>query len=100
MKHRGLIYFDDGSVDGSAAGQVAKSLAVDYSIAQVQLEPGKMATSLAALEAEAKAQGAAIGVAKAEPSSVRQIAEWAGSLEAKGLVLVPVSTAMRARQQG
>ena len=100
MKRRGLIYFDDGSVEGSAAGEIARSLGVDYSIAQVQLDPGKMAASLAALEAEAKAQGAAIGVAKAEPSSVKQIAEWAGSLEDKGLVLVPVSAAMRSRRQG
>ena len=99
-KRRGLIYFDDGSVDGSAAGQIAKSLGLDYSTAQIELKPGKMETSLAALEAEAKAQGAAIGVAQAEPSAVKQIAKWAGSLEEKGLVLVPVSAAMRARQQG
>jgi polysaccharide deacetylase 2 family uncharacterized protein YibQ len=100
MKRRGLIYFDDGSVEGSAVGETAASLGVDYSTAHVQLEPGKMAESLAALEAEAKAQGAAIGVAKAEPSAVKQIAKWAGSLEGKGLVLVPVSTAMRSRRQG
>jgi polysaccharide deacetylase 2 family uncharacterized protein YibQ len=98
-KRRGLIYFDDGSVDGSAASVVARSLELDYSVAQVRLEPSRMDTSLAALEAQAKAQGAAIGVAKAEPSAVKRIAEWAGSLEDKGLVLVPVSTAMRARRQ-
>jgi polysaccharide deacetylase 2 family uncharacterized protein YibQ len=98
-KRRGLIYLDDGSVNGSATGEVARGLDLEYSVAQVQLEPSKMDTSLAALEAEAKAQGAAIGVAKAEPSAVKRIAEWAGSLEDKGLVLVPVSVVMRARRQ-
>jgi hypothetical protein len=54
---------------------------------------------LAELEAAAKASGTAIGVAKASPGTVKQIADWAGSLEAKGLVLVPVSAAMRSQRQ-
>jgi len=58
-----------------------------------------MAKDLTALEAAAKAKGAAIGVAKAEPAAVKKIAEWAGSLESKGLVLVPVSAAMRSQRQ-
>jgi len=99
VKRRGLLYLDDGSVEGSVAGQVAKELGLDYSVAQVQLDAHQMAKALAALEAAAKAQGAAIGVAKAEPDTVKKITEWAGSLEAKGLVLVPVSAAMRSQRQ-
>ncbi len=99
VKRRGLLYLDDGSVEGSVAGQVAKGLGLDYSVAQVQLDAHQMAKALAALEAAAKAQGAAIGVAKAEPDTVKKITEWAGSLEAKGLVLVPVSAAMRSQRQ-
>jgi len=100
MQRRGLIFVDDGSVTGSAAGEIAQTLGLDYSIAQVQLETGTMDQSLAALEAEAKAQGSAIGVAKAEPAAVKRIAEWAGSLEEKGLVLVPVTAAVRSQRQG
>ncbi len=99
VKRRGLLYLDDGSVEGSVAGQVAKDIGLDYSVAQVQLDSAQMAKDLAALEAAAKAQGAAIGVAKAEPATVKKIAEWAGSLESKGLVLVPVSAAMRSQRQ-
>jgi len=103
LKRRGLIYFDDGSVSGSMAGTIANGLGLTYSVAQVQLDNGtsaaELAKALAELEAAAKASGTAIGVAKASPGTVKQIAEWAGSLEGKGLVLVPVSTAMRSQRQ-
>ncbi len=103
LKRRGLIYFDDGSVQGSTAGQIAEGLGLTYSVAQVRLDGGtsaaELAKALAELEAAAKASGTAIGVAKASPGTVKQIADWAGSLESKGLVLVPVSTAMRPPRQ-
>jgi polysaccharide deacetylase 2 family uncharacterized protein YibQ len=74
-----------------------------YSVVQVRLDgdasTAALAKALAELEAAAKASGTAIGVAKASPKTVKQIAEWAGSLESKGLVLVPVSTAMRTPRQ-
>jgi len=98
-KRRGLIYLDDGSVEGSVAGQIAEELELEYATAQVLLEAGSLDKALAELEAAARSQGAAIGVAKAESATVKQIAEWAGSLEDKGLVLVPVSTALRSPRQ-
>jgi polysaccharide deacetylase 2 family uncharacterized protein YibQ len=99
VKRRGLIYFDDGSVEGSTAGEIAKVLELEYSTAQVRLDGATLDKALAELEAAAKAQGAAIGVAKAEPGTAKRIADWAGSLEEKGLVLVPVSAAMRSPRQ-
>jgi polysaccharide deacetylase 2 family uncharacterized protein YibQ len=59
----------------------------------------EIAKQLAALEAAAAEQGAAIGVAPANSAIVKQITEWAGKLEAKGIVLVPVSTAVRTLRQ-
>ena len=45
-------------------------------------------------------QGAAIGVVSApSPPPIKQLAEWAGKLEAKGIVLVPVSAAVRSQRQ-
>jgi len=102
LKRRGLVYFDDGSAEGSAAAAIAKGLGLDYAVAEVRLDAdtsADLAKALAELEAAAKASGAAIGVAKAAPSTVKQIADWAGSLESKGLVLVPVSAAMRSQRQ-
>ena len=104
LKQRGLIYLDDGSVGSSTGAEIANGIGLDYSVAQVRLDAGssaaEMAKALAELEATAKAKGTAIGVANAGPATVKQIAEWAGSLESRGLVLVPVSDAMRAQRQG
>ena len=103
LKQRGLIYLDDGSAGNSTAGEIANASGLDYSVAQVHIDAGsstaEMAKALAELEAIAKAKGTAIGVANAAPATVKQIAEWAGSLESRGLVLVPVSDAMRAQRQ-
>jgi polysaccharide deacetylase 2 family uncharacterized protein YibQ len=103
LKRRGLIYFDDGSVQGSTAGQIAGTLGLDYSAANVQIDAGPsgadIAKALAQLEAMAKERGAAIGVAKARAETIKQLADWAGKLEAKGIVLVPVSAAVRSQRQ-
>ncbi len=99
VKQRGLIYIGDGSVEGSAASQIAGNLELEYAEVQVRLDEGAMDKKLAELEAAAKENGSAIGIAKAAPSTVKRIADWAGSLEQKGLVLVPVSAAIRARRQ-
>jgi polysaccharide deacetylase 2 family uncharacterized protein YibQ len=98
VKARGLLYVDDGSVKASTGGQIASSIGLDYSIADVQLD-GDVAKGLAELETLAKQKGSAIGVASAKPATVKQIADWAAKLEAKGIVLVPVSAAVRAQRQ-
>ncbi|MEM7191345.1 MAG: divergent polysaccharide deacetylase family protein [Pseudomonadota bacterium] len=99
VKRRGLLYLSDGSVDEEVAGRVATAIQLEHDAADVRLDEGRMDQQLAQLEAEAKEKGAAIGIAKAKPSTVKRIADWAGSLEDKGLVLVPVSAAVRVRQQ-
>jgi uncharacterized protein len=50
--------------------------------------------ALAALEAEAAAAGSALGVARGHPASVDRVRRWAATLEAKGLVLAPVSAVL------
>jgi hypothetical protein len=97
VKARGLLYLDDGSVQGSTVGQIASSIGLDYSVANVRID-GDIAKGLAELETLAKQNSAAIGVATAKPGTVKQLAEWAETLEAKGIVLVPVSAAMRAQR--
>lgn len=99
LKRRGLFYLDDGSVDASVSGRVATALQLEHAKADVQLDSGRMDSQLAKLEAVAKENGSAIGVAKAAPSTVKHIADWAGTLQEKGLVLVPVSAAARTPRQ-
>jgi polysaccharide deacetylase 2 family uncharacterized protein YibQ len=103
LKARGLLYLDDGSAQQSTAGQIAGVLGLDYSVANVQIDgvqsPADIAKALAKLEALAKERGCAIGVASANPTTIKLLGEWAGKLEGKGIVLVPVSAAVRSQRQ-
>ncbi len=103
VKARGLLYVDDGSVQASTAPQIASTIGLDYSVASVQIaanaSPADIAKQLAKLEATAKERGAAIGVVTANPAALKQLAEWAGKLQSKGFVLVPVSAAVRSQSQ-
>lgn len=103
LKRRGLLYVDDGSVQQSTAGQIAGVVGLDYSIASVQIDanqsPAEIAKQLARLEAMARERGAAICVVRAKPATIKQLAEWASKLEGKGIVLVPVSAAVRSQRQ-
>ncbi len=99
LKQRGLLYIDDGSVKDSTVSQVAGTIGLDYSVANMQIDPGNLAKQLAQLEATAKERGSAIGVVKASPATVKQLSDWAAKLEAKGFVLVPVSAAVRSQRQ-
>ena len=40
------------------------------------------------------------GVARLKPATAKQITDWAAKLEGKGIVLVPVSAAVRSQAQG
>ena len=39
LKARGLLFVDDGSVKDSAGYQVAGAIGLDYSVANVQIDP-------------------------------------------------------------
>ena len=99
LKRRGLLYVDDGSVKDSTVSQIAGTIGLDYSVASVQIDASNLAKQLAQLEATAKERGAAIGVVKATPATVKQLSDWAAKLQAKGFVLVPVSAAVRSQRQ-
>jgi polysaccharide deacetylase 2 family uncharacterized protein YibQ len=50
--------------------------------------------ALARLEGLAKERGVAVGVASALPISIERISAWAKTLESRGVMLVPLTTAM------
>jgi polysaccharide deacetylase 2 family uncharacterized protein YibQ len=103
LKRRGLLYVDDGSTQESSASKAATALGLEYAIVSVQIDGGQSAAEiekqLAKLEEMAKQQGTAIGVVRLKPDAVKQLAAWASKLEGKGLVLVPVSAAVRSQRQ-
>jgi uncharacterized protein len=100
---RGLVYLDDGSSPRSLAPGAASTLNLPSARADVVIDanpsPEAIEAALLRLEALARRQGGAIGVAAAAPASVDRIARWSASLDARGLALVPVS-AMMARAPG
>jgi polysaccharide deacetylase 2 family uncharacterized protein YibQ len=96
---RGLGYLDDGSSNRSLAPQLAKANRVPFNRADLMLDAkparGPILEALAALEARAKANGAAIGVISALPISVEVLTEWTAGLDEQGIALVPVSVLMK-----
>jgi polysaccharide deacetylase 2 family uncharacterized protein YibQ len=102
LKRRGLLYVDDGGPD-SAAGQIANTIGLEYFLASVEIDgsqsAAEIAKQLAKLEEMAKERGIAIGVVRLKSTTAKQIADWAGKLEGKGIVLVPVSAAVRSQRQ-
>jgi len=94
---RGLMVVDDGSSARSllaASAQRAQipTLKIDRVVDAVA-RPDAIDKELAAIEATARDQGVVVLGASALPVSIERIARWAQTLEAKGLVIVPLSAA-------
>jgi polysaccharide deacetylase 2 family uncharacterized protein YibQ len=103
VKARGLLFVDDGTTQNSTGGQIAGTIGLDYAAADVQIDavssPESIAKALSRLEALSKERGSAIGVASAKSATIKQLAQWAGQLQGKGFVLIPVSAAIRSQRQ-
>ena len=95
---RGLAYFDDGTSARSLASQLALAQAVPFARADATIDvvpnAGDIDRALAQLEATARQRGFAVGVASALPISIERLNAWAKALEGRGILLVPLTTAM------
>jgi polysaccharide deacetylase 2 family uncharacterized protein YibQ len=93
---RGLVVLDDGSstrsVLGSAVGLPAPT-ARAQAVLDTVASPDAIDRELQRLEDIARERGLGIGTATALPVTIERVARWAGSLDAKGIRLVPVSAA-------
>jgi hypothetical protein len=95
---RGLAYLDDGTSPRSVAGEAAGTLNLPAARADVVIDadpsPEAVEAALTRLEALARSQGGAIGVATGRPATIERIARWSAALEARGLALAPLSALM------
>ena len=95
---RGLGYFDDGSAPRSVAASLAASQALPFARGDVAVDAvptsAEIDHALAKLEATAKERGIAIGTASALPVSIERISAWTRGLESRGVLLVPLTTAI------
>lgn len=100
---RGLSYVDDGTSPRSLVRDLAGGLKLPETGVDIVLDatqtPQAISAALARLESLARTNGAALATAAALPVSIEQIARWSQSLEARGIVLAPVS-ALVARGPG
>ncbi len=91
---RGLMFLDDGSIRQSQSADVATGV-LPFAQADVVLD-GEISVEaidakLAQLVSIAQERGYAIATANAFPVTIGQIAAWAQTLAAQGIVLVPVT---------
>jgi polysaccharide deacetylase 2 family uncharacterized protein YibQ len=95
---RGLSYFDDGSAPRSVAAVLAGGLAMPFARGDVAIDAvptsAEIDRQLAKLEALAKERGFAVGTASALPISIDRIVAWIKTLDAHGVMLVPLTTVM------
>ncbi|MGB5903949.1 MAG: divergent polysaccharide deacetylase family protein [Xanthobacteraceae bacterium] len=95
---RGLGYLDDGSSPRSVAGTLAQGQSMPFAKADLSIDAVPTAAeidkALAKLESLAKTRGSAIGIASSLPVSVERIGNWAKALESRGVLLVPLTTAI------
>ncbi|MBX9650143.1 MAG: divergent polysaccharide deacetylase family protein [Xanthobacteraceae bacterium] len=101
---RGLGYLDDGATPRSvasslAAGQAMPFVKADFAIDAVPTS-AEIDRTLIKLETLAKERGLAVGVASALPISIERIAAWIKTLDGRGIMLVPLTTAMLKSKSG
>jgi polysaccharide deacetylase 2 family uncharacterized protein YibQ len=95
---RGLGYLDDGSSSRSAAAALTGAQAIPFAKADFTIDAvptsAEIDRTLVKLETLAKERGLAVGVASALPVSIERIAAWIKTLDNRGIMLVPLTTAM------
>lgn len=103
IRSRGLLFLDSVTTQKSVAPELAGRLGVPFAARHVFLD-NDMAVSavrgqLAKTEAHARKHGAAIAIGHPHDGTIEALAGWLPGLQAKGFVLVPVTTIVN-REQG
>jgi polysaccharide deacetylase 2 family uncharacterized protein YibQ len=95
---RGLGYLDDGATPRSVAPSLAAGQAMPFAKADLAIDAvptsAEIDRTLIKLETMAKERGVAVGVASALPISIERIGAWIKTLDSRGIMLVPLTTAM------
>jgi uncharacterized protein len=92
---RGILFFDTGASARSLAGTAARHVSAAIATGTLTLDEVQSAAAidnkLVQLEAQARADGFAIGVGSSYPVTIDRVARWAESAGSRGLLAVPVS---------
>ena len=92
---RGLLFVDARTSNTSVAGRLATELGLPHTLNNREIDQVasrvEIDAKLIALENIARQQGQALGIARPYPVTIERLAQWAASLEEKGIDLAPVS---------
>lgn len=101
LNNRGLMFIDSRSTRFSMAARLARQLnmprAMNDRFIDNVISPAEIKRQLSELEKTARTFGTALGLARATPLTIREIAAWAETLDQNGIQLVPI-TAIANRQ--
>jgi polysaccharide deacetylase 2 family uncharacterized protein YibQ len=101
LRARGLAYLEDASVSLTLSPKVGRQvkLPIERSSLTIDAEATApaIAEALAQLEQEAARNGLAIGTGSGLDVTIETVAEWAKTLQERGILLVPVSAAYKGR---
>ncbi len=95
LKERGLMFVDGGAEAGTLGPKIATEISLPRALNNMFLDanPSKTAIDgqLAKLEALVREHAAVVAIGSPNPSTLGRLAAWIPTLEAKKLVLAPVS---------
>lgn len=95
LKRRGLMLVDDKAPERSAAARLAAQIKLPWAagdrVIDSESDPAAIDRALAALQASANRNGAALGIAALSPALLERLGPWLASLSTKGFSLAPAS---------
>jgi hypothetical protein len=101
LRARGLVYLEDATVNRTLSPNVVRQAGLPMQRAQMVIDADPIAPAIAEalerLEREAVQNGFAIATGSGLGVTIETVAEWAKTLQEKGILLVPVSAAYKGR---
>ena len=101
VKARGLVYLEDASVNMTLSPKVSQDLRLPMQRATMVIDADPTAPAINAalqkLEQQARQNGSVIATGSGLDVTIETVAEWAKTLQEKGILLVPVSAAYKGR---
>jgi polysaccharide deacetylase 2 family uncharacterized protein YibQ len=95
IRKRGLMFLEGTINSDSLASKIATEIGLPRAVTNIVLDSiptkAEIDAQLVELEAVLAGQPAAVAIAEGYPSSIERIAAWTSDLEAKKLVLAPLS---------
>lgn len=95
IRDRGLLFVDARTSGTSVAGGIANDLGLPHALNNREIDQVASRVEIDAklidLENIARQQGQALGIARPYPVTLERLAQWAATLEEKGIDLAPVS---------